>query len=146
MRCRRNQNLCARSACGIKRLKDGAEQVSECVSERFHQPSATIFLESIKVKSSELPRSHSDPVVQADLMHPERVEARTVLSHQIAGVSESPDLAAQVASRLPEPRGVKAKPLPLDHLVEIDVYRSKRSDFLLRSLVQRPGQRFHEAT
>src|SRR5260370_32614958 len=106
MRCRRNQNLCARSACGIKRLKDGAEQVSECVSERFHQPSSSIFLESIKVKSSQLPRSHSDPVVQEDLLHPERVEARCVLAHQIARIRQCPDISSQVRPPFPHPRSV----------------------------------------
>jgi len=50
-----------------------------------------------------------------------------VLAHQIARVGESPDLAAQVGSGLPEPCSVEAESLPLNHLVKIDVYRSSSS-------------------
>lgn len=71
----------------------------------------------IKIQSGQLSRSDSHLIVEKELLHPEGIQARTVLTHQIARVGESPDLAAQVGSRLPEPRRVKAKPLPLDHLV-----------------------------
>src|SRR5258708_13171178 len=121
------ENLRSGRTCGVERLVDGTEKIPERVAEGLHNQGAAIFLTAEKVKSSQLPRSYSDPVVQKSLLHPKRIEARSVPTHQIAGVGESPDLAAQVASRLPQPRGVKAKPLPLDHPVEIDVARSSNS-------------------
>ena len=48
-------------------------------------------------------------------------------AYQIAWVGKSPNLAAQVDSRLPKSGGVKGEPLPWENPVKIDVNGSADS-------------------
>jgi len=78
--------------------------------------------------------------VKKGLLHPERIEARCVLAHQIARIRQCPNISSQVRARLPETRGVKAKPLPLDHPVEINVDSSAKPLPSRLSLLKPPAR------
>src|SRR5262249_30220950 len=123
----REENLRPRRTCRIERLEYGTEQIAERIAEGLDKPGTAVFLIAIEIQTGQLSGSDSHLIVQKELLHPEGIQTRSVLTHQIARVSESPDFATQAGSRLPQPRGVKAESLPLDHPVEIDVYRSSNS-------------------
>src|SRR5260370_23106496 len=90
----RDENLRSGRTCRIERLEDGTEQIAERIAEGLDEPSTAVFLIAIKIQTGQLPRSDSHLIVQKELLHPEGIQPRAVLTHQIARVAWSPHLAA----------------------------------------------------